>query len=179
MNYNPYVHRQKIISFDENGQEITNINDIEDISYTIVSKLQDCIYSQDVIEFKKIYNDEYISNDKIIDYFKFDEEEHYWWYNIYSLCTCIYKHEEPTRIHKHLNVRPCNCKNGKRYLTYLCAHNASFRGECYFYDTNDKYIRKCEPNKITNNVLEEIKNYLKENGPIDLTYTSLYYDKNF
>ena len=68
MNFNPYVPGQKIISFDKNGQEIKNIEDNEDnedISYTTVNKLHKCISEHEFIEFKKIYNKEYICNDKI------------------------------------------------------------------------------------------------------------------
>ena len=139
--------------------------------------MQDSIYNNNFIEFKKIYENEYLYNDNIIDYFKFDEEEHYLWFNNYSLCDCNFKDDEQYRIHKHLNVRPCSCANGKRYLTYLCTHNASFKDYCCFYDTDLKNVK--EYTKITNDgIFHNIQTYLKENGPIDLNYTNMIYDKS-
>jgi hypothetical protein len=171
----PYVPGQEVISFDANGKIIVDntyagiFDDLkEDKSYQTVMRMQVCIYANDFEGFKKIYEEEYISNPEICDFFKFDEEEHNWWVNTYSLCECANKADEPDRIHRHMYVRPCSCANGKRYLAYLCAFNASFKEENYYYDTNPRHITE-KP------VLTNFQKYLSENGPLDLTYKELVY----
>ena len=171
----PYVPGQDGISFDANGKAVRDNtydgifdNLKEDKSYQTIMRLQCCVYAKDLEGFKKIYEEEYINDPSIVDFFKFDEEEHNWWFNTYSLCECANKTDEPDRIHRHMYVRPCGCANGKRYLAYLCAFNASFKEETYYYDTNPRDI-------IENPVLTKFQRYLSENGPLDLTYKELTY----
>ena len=175
----PYVPGQQVISFDTNGKIIIDntydgiFDDLkEDKSYQTVMRLQNRIYARDFEGFKKIYEEEYINDPSIVDFFKFDEEEHDWWFNTYSLCQCINKDDEPHRIHRHMYVRSCGCSNGKRYLAYLCAYNTlrgSVTGEHeYYYDT--------KLNKSTKHV-SEVQQYLLDDGPLDLEYTHLVYDK--
>ncbi len=175
----PYVPGQEVVSFDANGKMIKDntydgiFDDLkEDKSYQTVMRLQNRIYARDLKRFKKIYEEEYINDPSIVDFFKFDEEEHDWWFNTYSLCQCVNKDDEPDRIHRHMYVRSCGCSNGKRYLAYLCAYNAlrgSVTGEHeYCYDTS---LNK-STERITN-----IQQYLLDSGPLDLEYTHLVYDK--
>ena len=165
------------ISYIPYSRKITFDGDIEQSitdSYSAVSRLQDCIMSGNLEEFKKIYETEYINNPAIYDYFKYEDENNNNWVNTYSPCTCVNKEEEPEHVHRNMNIRQCNCSNGKRYLAYLCAFNAELG--CICFDTNPinkppiesgLHIRKCE----------EFKSYLLQDGPIDLTYEQFYYEK--
>jgi hypothetical protein len=170
----PFIHGQQVISFDANGK-VTRDNTYngifddlkEDKSYQIVMRLHDSVYAKDIEGFKKIYEEEYINNTNIVDFFKFDEEEHDWWFNTYRFCRCVNKDDDPDRIHRHMYVRPCNCSNGKRYLAYLCAYNAQQDETTYYYDTT------CNE---TNKNISDIQQYLLDDGPIDLKYTNLLYN---
>ena len=163
----PYVPGQRMLSFDKDPlyEDL-----LTDNSYKIVARLQESILAKNFELFKKIYEEEYINVLGIVDFFKFEEESNNWWFNSYSLCECSNKTDEPDRIHKYMYVRPCCCVNGKRYLTYLCAFNAGLKDAGYYYDTN--------PIGLTDKAVNTpIKNYLLEDGPIDLTYKQWFYEK--
>lgn len=170
----PYVPGQRMLTFDANGNPSVSTSVFDDLltdtSYKIVARLQESIIANNFELFKKIYEEEYINNKEICDFFKFEEEHNNWWFNSYSLCQCSNKTEEPDRIHKYMYVRPCWCNNGKRYLAYLCAFNAGLKDPGYYYDTN--------PIDLTNNSKNTpIKKYLLEDGPLDLTYKQWFYKK--
>ena len=172
----PFVPGQCMLTF-VNGTAIVDdeINNdlLSDLSYQLVSKMQDSINTNNLEKFKQMYTEEYISNPDICDFFKFDDENNNWWFNSYSLCCCSNKEDEPDRIHRHMYVRPCNCSNGKRYLAYLSAFNYSHRVELgYCYDTNPKCSKSSKP---TSKHATSIQQFLLNDGPIDLTYECLFY----
>ena len=134
-------------------------------SVAVVSRLHDSIISRDLPLFEKIYNTEYLYDPEVFDEFRFEDENNNNWFNTYSLCTCENKKDEPVRIHRNMNVRKCNCINGKRYLAYLMAYNIGVGSICY--DTNCK----------NEDAPQDIRWYLIKNGPIDLTYEQFYYSK--
>lgn len=175
----PYVPGQRMLSFDANGKPVAEDEIFSDLltdkSYKIVARLQESILANNFELFKQIYEHEYINNSEICDFFKFEEENNNWWFNSYSLCQCSNKTDEPERIHKYMYVRPCCCKNGKRYLAYLCAFNAGLQKYGYYYDINPKNL----PIKIDVCTFIDtfIKKYLLEDGPIDLKYQQLFYKK--
>lgn len=170
----PFIRGQQMITIDANGK-VTRDNTYdgifddrkEDKSYQIVMRLHDSVYAKDIECFKKIYEEEYINNPNIVDFFKYDEEEHDWWFNTYRFCRCANKDDEPDRIHRHMYIRQCGCSNGKRYLAYLCAYNAQQDETTYYYDTS--------LNKTTEHI-SEIQQYLLDDGPLDLKYTNLLYN---
>jgi hypothetical protein len=170
----PFIRGQQVISFDASGK-VTRDNTYdgifddlkEDKSYQIIMRLHNSVYAKDIEGFKKIYEEEYINDPNIVDFFKHDEEEHDWWFNPYPLCRCVTRDDEPDRIHRHMYVRQCGCSNGKRYLAYLCAYNAQQDETTYYYDTS------C--NKSNKNI-SDIQQYLLDDGPIDLKYTNLLYN---
>lgn len=170
----PYVPEQRMLTFDTNGKPVAEDPLFEDLladkSYIIVARLQESILANNYELFKKIYEEEYISNLEICDFFKFEEENNNWWFNSYSLCECSNKNEEPDRIHKYMYIRPCCCRNGKRYLAYLCAFNAGLKDPGYYYDTNPTYL-------TDKGTITPIKQYLLEDGPLDLTYKEKFYKK--
>ena len=71
----PYIPYSRKITFD--GDIEQSIID----SYSAVSRLQDCIMSGNLEEFKKIYETEYINNPAIYDYFKYEDENNNNWVN--------------------------------------------------------------------------------------------------
>jgi hypothetical protein len=170
----PFIRGQQVISFDASGK-VTRDNTYngifddlkEDKSYQIVMRLHNSAYANDIECFTKIYQEEYINDPDIVDFFKHDEEEHDQWFHPYPLCRCVTRDDEPERIHRHIYVRQCNCSNGKRYLAYLCAYNAQQDETTYYYDTS------C--NKSNKNI-SEIQQYLLNDGPLDLKYTNLLYN---
>lgn len=153
--------------FIHRSRKIGTTNGTNNDSYKVLARLNDSICSNNIEEFKKIYETEYICNPEICDHFRYEDENNNWWVNSYSLCTCPVK--EPDHIHRNMNVRQCNCVDGKRYLAYLFAFNAHIG--CIHNDTNIHNDKKLEEMNT------EIKTYLMNDGPIDLTYTQFYYEK--
>ena len=170
----PFVPGQQILTFDLSGNPIVddehNEDLLTDISYQIVSKMQECIEKKDLVQFKKIYTEEYISNPSTCDFFKFEDNPPYWEYNTYSLCSCPNRHDEPDRIHKYMYVRHCFCTQGKRYLAYLAAFNALNEG--IYYDTNPIY------SKTLKKTITPICQFLLDDGPLDLTYEAMTYARD-
>ncbi len=149
--------------------DLLQVAEPDNKSVAVVSRLQDSIISRDLPLFEKIYSTEYLYDPEVFDEFRFEDENNNNWFNTYSLCTCENKKDEPMRIHRHMNVRKCNCINGKRYLAYLMAYNIGVGSICY--DTNCKNVKQNEDAPL------DIRWYLIKNGPIDLTYEQFYYSK--
>lgn len=156
--------RSRVISF------VNNIDISVSETEIVLLKLYDSITTNNLDEFKKIYETEYISNIEVCDYFRFEDENNNWWVNTYSLCTCSNKYAEPEHIHRNMNTRRCNCVNGKRYLAYLSAFNAQLGCICYDTNPNPKLLDLPAVNTT-------IQSYLLQDGPIDLTYSQFYYCK--
>ena len=154
----PFVPGQQLIELDQNGNVIINENTdldlIDDQSYIVAMRLHESICSNNFDKFRKIYEEEYINNPNIVNFFKFDKASNS--ETEYSLCSC--NKSIVQRIHPDMYVRPCNCINGKRYLAYLCVYNAAFRSS-YYYDTS-KYQ---DPN-----INERYKKYLLNDGQIEI-----------
>ena len=165
----PFVPEQGMLSFDLEGNPVvddTQNNDLlTDISYQIVAKLNGSICSGKFEKFKQLYTEEYIANPDICDFFKFEDNPPHWHHSSYSLCNCVNREDETTRIHKYMYVRRCNCPNGKRYLAYLTAHYSLEPG--LYYDTNSF-------DNIKNECITPIQQFLLDDGPIDLTYKQMY-----
>jgi len=172
-----FIPGQRIISFSKQKTETREENELkeeqDDKSYDIVKRLHESIYANDFQVFKEIFENEYIDDPTVIDYFKYDEEEHNWWWTKYPLCTCA--ETEPTKIHKMLNVSPCNCSEGKRYLAYLRAYSATIfeTPSTITYDLFTKNHGKKKPFSA----VSDIQIYLTESGPIFYEYTHLVYEK--
>lgn len=160
----PFIAGQRLIAFDENGQMIKENEDeslsLEDKSYQVVQSLHRCIVSNDLENFKLIYETQYISDPTVSDYFHFGDQGPYDEYNTYSLCSCENRYDEPEYINKFMSIRPCCCVNGKRYLAYLCAFNA---GVANYFHTQYPI----------ENAITPIKKYLLEDGPIDLNHINM------
>lgn len=147
-----------VLSDQNNGSLIDESppNPNEDKSYHIVAQLHKSVIEQNIEKFIEVYETQYISNDSVYNHFHFGDQSPYDDFNTYSLCSCPNKDEEPCRINKYMYRRACSCVNGKRYLAYLCAFNEGTHN-CYHI----------------NHLLDmstPIKEYLLQDGPIDLEY---------
>jgi hypothetical protein len=166
----PFIPGQRMIKFDLEGNQIVddpgNNDLLTNMSYQVIAKMQDCIDKKDFDKYKQLYTEEYISNPAICDFFKFEDNPPYWEYTTYPLCLCSNRDDDPSRIHKHMYVRPCYCSNGKRYLAYLAAFNTLNEG--IYYDTNPIY------SKTLKKTITPISQFLLDDGPLDLTYKSMY-----
>ena len=171
----PFVPGQCMLTF-VNGIPIVNDesnNDLlSDLSYQLVFKLHETTETNNLEQFKQLYTEEYISNPAICNFFKFENENvnKKMRFNRYSLCTCSNKEDKPYRIHRDMYVRPCNCSSGKRYLAYLSAYNSNKEEDGYGYDTQTNILTFNKKHMIT-----PIQQFLLDDGPIDLTYTHLFY----
>jgi len=176
METKPFIPGQRVISFSkERGgelQELEKQEEDDDKSYDIVRRLHESIYKNDFQVFKEIFENEYIDDPTVMDYFKYDEEEHNWWWTKYPLCICA--EIEPNRIHKMLNVSPCNCSEGKRYLAYLRAYTAAIF-ETPSTITYDLFTKNSKKKPFP--TVSEIQVYLSKSGPIFYEYTHLVYEK--
>lgn len=166
----PFVPGQQLLSFDLSGNAIVddpgNEDLITDTSYQVIAKMQECIDQKDLVQYQQLYTEEYINNPAICDFFKFEDNPPYWNYCTYPLCSCSNRHDDPTKIHKHMYVRPCYCSGGKRYLAYLAAFNTLNEG--IYYDTNPIY------SKTLKKTVTPICQFLLDDGLIDLTYEAMY-----
>jgi len=138
-------------------EETHNANN--DVSYQVVKELHKSVMEQDLERFVSVYQTQYIDDNSICNHFQFGDTSPYEDFSTYSLCTCPGKNGEPHRINKYMYTRACFCANGKRYLAYLCAYNQGTR--------NDYHIKDASLDQSTS-----IKEYLLQDGPIDLSYTS-------
>jgi hypothetical protein len=170
----PFVPGQQMIAFNLEGNAVAddehNEDLLADMSYQVVAKMQDCINKKDLDKYKQLYTEEYINNPAICDFFKFEDNPPYWEYNTYSLCSCSNRHDEPSKIHKYMYIRACNCVDGKRYLAYLAAFNTLNEG--IYYDVNPIYSK---PLKKT---ITPICQFLLDDGPLDLTYQAMSYARD-
>jgi len=152
-----FILGQRILAANNDNvlvEKVPNTNN--DISYQVVEELHKSVMEQDI---ESVYQTQYINEDSICNYFCFDDTSPYEDYSTYSLCSCPGKNDEPQRINKYIYTRACSCANGKRYLAYLCAYNQGTR--------NDYHIKDASLDQITS-----IKEYLLQDGPIDLSYAS-------
>ena len=170
----PFVPGQQLLSFDLEGNavvdDLENEDLITDTSYQVIAKMQECIDQKDLVQYQQLYTEEYISNPAICDFFKFEDNPPYWDYCTYPLCSCSNRHDDPTKIHNHMYVRPCYCSGGKRYLAYLAAFNTLNEG--IYYDTNPIY------SKTLKTTVTPICQFLLDDGLIDLTYEAMYNTRN-
>ena len=161
-----FIPRSRKINLDVNNNDLS-INITTNKSTDIISRMYDSITTNNLEAFKKIYNDEYLCDPEVFDYFKYEDENNNWWVNTYSLCKCSNKNTEPEHIHRNMNIRKCNCVNGKRYLAYLNIFNSQLG--CICYDTNPTTIF------IDTSMDTNFTQYLQNSGPLDLTYTQFCY----
>ncbi len=140
-----------------------------------IEQINKSIENDDFELFKSLYQ-EYISNDKIYNYFSFGDQIASSAYDrsFYKLCTCLdkYKSEEYfCKIHRHLYILPCNCKNGKRYLILHEAYQN-------FIEKNDK--KNYHINYTIKDLIDDgydletfndiFINYIKSDGEVDIEY---------
>lgn len=115
-------------------------------------------------EFKTIYDNEYMVDPNICNFFEFTEV------NPYHLCECT-KYKE-VEISRNFHIKECRCQNGKRYLAFKMVSNAAYRADSINFLKKD--IKKFDIDMF--NIMIE---YVIDSGPIDLDYFPIYEPKYY
>lgn len=112
-------------------------------------------------DFKIIYDNEYMPNPNICNFFEFTEV------NPYHLCECNDNNEE--HISREFYIKKCQCQNGKRYLAFKMVSNATHRA------ISINFLKKVT-DKIDVNIdlFNSMIEYVIDSGPIDLDYFPIY-----
>lgn len=167
-----YVHGRFIIGIkcNENGT-IENINeysdDEEDINYNILKDLYDANVSNNLDEYKKIFNN-YISNPNIYGWFSYtDHPPSSCERQFYPLCKCNIDEEKLIKIHKGYYEAGCNCEDGKRYIALRNAYEiAAKRDKCLITFEISMFLKMSN----TNFENDEIIKWIESTGPVDKMY---------
>ena len=112
-------------------------------------------------DFKMIYDNEYMPNLNICNFFEFTE------LNPYHLCECDENNE--AQISREFYVKKCQCQNGKRFLAFKMIHNIAYRA----IDT-DYYKRDMKKTDTDVNTFNSMIDYVIDSGPIDEEYCPIY-----
>jgi hypothetical protein len=121
------------------------------------ASIEKCMFD----EFKMIYDNEYMPNPDICNFFEFTEV------NPYPLCECNENNE--AEISRNFHVKECKCQNGKRFLAFKMIHNIADRA----IDT-DYYKRDMKKTDTDVNTFNSMIDYVIDSGPIDEEYCPIY-----
>lgn len=119
-----------------------------------------CIFD----EFKMIYDNEYLVDPNIYNFFEFTEV------NPYQLCECT-KHKE-IQISRNFYIKECRCQNGKRYLAFKMIFNAA--NQPFGNDHFKKVMDKIDITKF-----QRMIDYVIDSGPIDQDYLPIFEPKYY
>lgn len=121
------------------------------------ASIDNCIFD----DFKMIYDNEYISDPNICNFFEFTE------YNPYHLCECTKYKEIP--LSRNFYIKECRCQNGKRYLAFKMIYYLKYKPlGINIYKTHDN---------IDDNTFQRMIDYVIDSGPIDTEYLPIYEPK--
>jgi hypothetical protein len=121
------------------------------------ASIEKCMFD----DFKMIYDNEYMPNTDICNFFEFTEV------NPYHLCECDDNNE--AQISREFYVKKCECQNGKRYLAFKMIQNIAYRA----IDT-DYYKRDMKKTDTDVNTFNSMIDYVIDSGPIDEEYCPIY-----
>lgn len=140
----------------------------EQMSYFVIDHLYKAIEEGNLNEFKRIYDDEYINNEDIINTFNYPEYGCGRIWTDYEYCTCDYSDIE--QVYKYTYSKECTCSGGKRYLVFieLYLHAHVF----IHLDTESNQTKKKKKNK-EKNVYQEMMEHIVGSGLIDMSFTGL------
>lgn len=123
------------------------------------ASIDKCIFD----DFKMIYDNEYMSDPNICNFFEFTEV------NLYHLCECSEYNE--AQISTNFYIKKCQCQNGKRFLAFKMINNAAYSAIDYERD-----MEKKDTNIDTFNCMID---YVIDSGPIDEEYSSIFEPKYY
>jgi hypothetical protein len=117
-------------------------------------------------DFKTIYDNEYMAEPNICNFFEFSEV------NPYHLCECTkYK---VVQISRNFYIKECRCQNGKRYLAFKMVFNAANRA----FSIN--FLKKVTDKIDVNiDIFQRMIDYIIDSGPIDTEYLPIYEPKYY
>ena len=121
------------------------------------ASIDKCIFD----EFKMIYDNEYMPNPDICNFFEFTEV------NPYHLCECSKYNEAQISINFH--IKKCECQNGKRYLAFKMIQNTAYRS----IDT-DYYKRDTKKTDNDVDTFNRMIDHVIDSGPIDEEYCPIF-----
>jgi len=121
------------------------------------SSIDKCIFD----DFKMIYDNEYMPNPNICNFFEFTEV------NLYHLCECNDNNE--AQISRNFYIKKCQCQNGKRFLAFKMIHNAAYQVVSTNYYERD--MKKTDDDVATFNRMID---YVIDSGPIDEEYCPIF-----
>ncbi len=124
------------------------------------ASIDKCIFN----DFKIIYDNEYISDSNICNYFEFTEV------NPYHLCEC-HKNKE-IQISRNFHIKECRCQNGKRFLAFKMIYNIAYQ------DVNINYFKKVM-DKIDITKFQRMIDHVIDSGPIDQEYFPIFEPKYY
>ena len=123
------------------------------------ASIDKCIFD----DFKMIYDNEYMPDPNICNFFEFTEV------NPYHLCECSEYNE--AQISTNFYIKKCQCQNGKRFLAFKMINNAAYSAIDYERD-----MEKKDTNIDTFNCMID---YVIDSGPIDEEYSSIFEPKYY
>jgi len=153
--------------------------DLSDRTYT---RLLNSIEYGNLIEFKLVFETEYLRTD-INAYFIFDDQDCGWVWNNYSLCleSCNGFNTAPSHIYRHYNELSCNCHNGKRCIAFTSLYNlynSVINLPNIYGDKKNMTNRSKKERNKCNRAFQSITNYLFESGPLEINYKRMVYKPN-
>jgi hypothetical protein len=114
-------------------------------------------------DFKMIYDNEYISDPNICNFFEFTE------FNPYHLCECTKYKEIP--LSRNFYIKECRCQNGKRYLVFKMIYYLKHKPDgINIYKTHDN---------IDDIIFQRMIDHVIHSGPIDQEYLPIYEPKYY
>lgn len=149
----------------------------EQISYFVVNRLYDAIEEGELNKFKRIYDEEYINNQNIINTFNYPEYGCGRVWTDYDYCTC--EEREIEKRFRYIYTKQCNCANGKRYLAFIELYTKSYNyiRIPHLKKKNETRISRNKNKKnMQNNVYQDMLDYIINSGPIDMSFTGLIYN---
>jgi hypothetical protein len=115
-------------------------------------------------EFKTIYDNEYMVEPDICNFFEFSEV------NLYDLCECT--KYQVVQISRNFHIKECRCQNGKRYLAFKMVSNAAYQA------VSINFLKKVtDKTDVDIDMFNTMIDYVIDSGPIDLDYFPIYEPK--
>ncbi len=182
-NYTLLITLYRVLPKDTLRKIITYISAPINLSNRTIRRLSNSVKTGSYNDFKYIFDNEYILDPKIQNYFEFDEYSvspaAEW--RMYELCNCrtcckgtkYCTNCTPTRLRKYYSVKTCHCENGKRYIAYKMIENyiqdSTTTSAEFYAKTNAEKLSSID-NAYNQAKLTKMIIHVVTSGPIDTDY---------